>query len=60
MAEAEMRDVVHINDVFKPIGKVEPVDGSVVRQTKKVMIILAATYRGFKSKYDKGVIYAKY
>ena len=60
MAEAEMIDVVHKNDVFKPIGKVEPVDGSVVRQIKKVMIILAATSRGFKSKYDKAVIYAKY
>ena len=56
MAEAEIIDVVHGNDVFKPIGKVE----SVVRQIKKVMIILAATSGGFKSKCDKAVIYAKY
>jgi hypothetical protein len=60
MAEAEIIDVVHKNDGFKPIGKVEPVDGSVVRQIKKVMTILTATSGGFKSKYDKAVIYAKY
>ena len=60
MAEAEIIDVVHENDVFKPIGKVEPVDWSVVRQIKKVMTLLAVTSGGFKSKYDKAVIYAKY
>ena len=60
MAETEIIGVVHENGVFKPIGKVEPVDGSVVRQIKKVTIILAANSGGFKSKYDKAVIYAKY
>ena len=60
MAEAQIIDVVHENDVFKPIGKIEPVNGSVVRQIKKAMIILAATSGGFKSKYDKAVIHAKY
>ncbi len=53
MAEAEIIDVVHENDVFKPIGKVESVDGSVVRQIKKMMIILAATSRGFKANTTK-------
>jgi len=60
VAEAEIIDFVYENDVFKPIGKVEPVDGSVVRQIKKVVIVLAATSGGFKSKYDKAVIYTKY
>lgn len=59
MAEAEIVDVVHGNGVFKPIRKVEPVDESVMGQIKKVMIIPAATSGGFKSKYDKAVIYAK-
>lgn len=52
VAEAEIIDVVHGNDVFKLIGKVESIYGSVT--------ILATTSGGFKSNYDKAVIYAKH
>ena len=61
MTEAKVIDVIYENGVFKPIEKVEPVEGAIIRvHITKVVDILMATSGRFKGRYDKAMRYEMY
>ena len=61
MAEAKVIDVIYENGVFKPIEKVEPIEGAIMRvHIRTVVDILTATSEMFKGKYDKRAGYDMY
>lgn len=61
MTEAKVIDVIYENGVFKPIEKVEPIEGAIMRvHIRKVVDILTATSGMFKSKYNKRARYDMY
>ena len=61
MAEAKVIDVIYENGVFKPIEKVDPIEGAIMRvHIRKVVDILTATSGMFKGKYDKRARYDMY
>jgi len=61
MAEAKVIDVIYENGVFKPIEKVEPIEGAIMRvHIRTVVDILTATSGMFKGKYDKRARYDMY
>ena len=61
MTEAKVIDVIYESEVWKPIEKVEPIEGAIMRvHIRKVVDILTATSGMFKGKYDKRARYDMY
>ncbi|MEA1870563.1 MAG: antitoxin family protein [Euryarchaeota archaeon] len=57
MTEAKVIDVIYENGVWKPIEKVDPMEGAIMRvHIRKAVDILTATSGMFKGKYDKRAI----